>query len=91
MRVKSSIWAIVWFVNDALITKLGWPVALPRFSSRPSERMMIVLPSANTHWSTCGLMLTRSTSSAAIRPAMSISLSKCPMLPSTALCFMRRI
>ena len=26
---QSSIWAMVWLVNDADITKLGWPVAQP--------------------------------------------------------------
>jgi hypothetical protein len=33
--VKSSIWASVWLVNEADITNEGWPVALPRFTSRP--------------------------------------------------------
>ena len=27
VMVKSSIWASPWLVNEALITKLGWPVA----------------------------------------------------------------
>jgi hypothetical protein len=27
------------------ITKLGWPVALPRFTRRPSDSSMIFLPS----------------------------------------------
>ena len=89
LRVHSSIWAIVWFVNELLITKLGWPVALPRFSSRPSESTMIEWPSSNTHSSTCGLMLMRSTPGVRARPAMSISLSKWPMLPTIAWCFMR--
>jgi hypothetical protein len=32
----SSIWAITWLVKLFDITKLGWPVAQPRFSRRPS-------------------------------------------------------
>src|SRR5680860_914124 len=40
------------------MTNDGCPVALPRFSRRPSESTMIVRPSGKTHSSTCGLMLT---------------------------------
>ena len=50
---------------------------------------MIALPSGKTHSSTCGLMLTRLTPSTFSRPAMSISLSKWPMLPTIAWCFIR--
>ena len=39
--VNSSIWAIVWLVKELLITNDGWPVALPRFSRRPSDSTMI--------------------------------------------------
>ena len=85
--MNSSIWAIVWFVNEFDITKLGWPVALPRFSRRPSERTMIEWPSEKRHSSTCGLMVIRSMFFVAVRPAMSISLSKWPMLPTIAWCF----
>ena len=87
--MNSSICAIVWFENDDDITKLGWPVALPRFSSRPSDSTMIAWPSGKTHLSTCGLMLILSIPSTLARPAMSISLSKWPMLPTIAWCFMR--
>ena len=58
--MNSSICAIVWFVNELDITNDGWPVALPRFSRRPSDSRMIAWPSAKTHSSTCGLMFTRS-------------------------------
>lgn len=34
--VASLIWARVWFAKEQLITKLGWPVAQPRFTRRPS-------------------------------------------------------
>ena len=71
------------------ITKLGCPVALPRFSSRPSDRTITEWPSPKTHSSTCGLMITRRMPGTLARPAMSISLSKCPMLPTIAWCFMR--
>merc|ERR1719401_2004295 len=66
---------------------VGWPVAHPRLSSRPSARTMIPWPSGNTKRSTCGLMLTFW--AAFSRPAMSISLSKCPMFPTMALFFIR--
>src|SRR5688572_31565107 len=32
----SSSWASTWLVNEADMTKLGWPVAQPRFIKRPS-------------------------------------------------------
>ena len=46
-------------------------------------------PSGKTHSSYCGLMLTRRMPDIFARPAMSISWSKWPMLPTTALSFMR--
>ena len=87
--MNSSICAITWLVNEFDITKLGWPVALPRFSRRPSESTMIEWPSEKRHSSTCGLIVMRSMPLVAVRPAMSISLSKWPMLPTIAWCFMR--
>ena len=39
--VKSSICAIVWLAKELLITKDGCPVALPRFSRRPSDSTMM--------------------------------------------------
>jgi hypothetical protein len=36
----SSIWASTWLVNDVDITNDECPVALPRFTSRPSESRM---------------------------------------------------
>ena len=50
---------------------------------------MIVWPSANRHSSTCGLIVVRVTPGVRARPAMSISLSKCPMLPTIAWCLVR--
>ena len=47
---------------------------------------MIEWPSANFHSSTCGLMLIRSAPDFSSF-AISISLSKWPMLPTIALCF----
>ena len=38
------------------MTKLGWPVALPRFIRRPSDSTMIELPEVNVHSWTCGLI-----------------------------------
>ena len=69
------------------MTKLGWPVALPRLSSRPSDSTITAWPSGKTHLSTWGLMLTRWMPGNLARPAMSISLSKWPMLPTMAWCF----
>ena len=48
---------------------------------------MIEWPSWKVHSSTCGLMLTRLMPGDFAMPAMSISLSKCPMLPTMAWCF----
>jgi hypothetical protein len=56
--VNSSIWASTWLVKLIDITKLGCPVALPRFSSRPSASTMTEWPSGKTNSSTCGLMST---------------------------------
>ncbi len=78
------------------MTKLGWPVALPRFSRRPSDSTITLCsgePSvaANVHSWTCGLISVRVTPWVRARPAMSISLSKWPMLPRMALFFIRPI
>mmetsp|Transcript_15557 Transcript_15557/g.54045 ORF Transcript_15557/g.54045 Transcript_15557/m.54045 type:complete len:422 (+) Transcript_15557:392-1657(+) len=73
------------------MTKDGWPVAQPRLSRRPSARMMTPWPSGNSKRSTCGLMLMRFMPFHDSMPAMSISLSKWPMLPTMALFFMRLI
>jgi hypothetical protein len=54
--VKSSICASTWLVNELDITKLGWPVAQPRFTRRPSASRMMRLPSGKMIWSTCGLI-----------------------------------
>ena len=40
---QSSIWAITWLVNEALITKLGCPVAQPRLTNLPSAKRIILL------------------------------------------------
>ena len=39
------------------MTKLGWPVAQPRFTRRPSASMKMLLPPGKVYLSTCGLML----------------------------------
>jgi hypothetical protein len=80
---------MTWFVKLALMTNDGWPVAQPRFSSRPSARIMTLWPSGKRNSSYCGLMLIRSMPGIFFSPAMSISLSKWPMLPTIALSFMR--
>ena len=45
------------------ITNDGWPVALPRFISRPSDSTMIDLPSLKVHRSTWGFTFLRTTPS----------------------------
>ena len=40
---QSSICAITWFVNDALITKLGCPVAHPKLTNLPLAKRIILL------------------------------------------------
>ena len=82
--MKSSIWAIVWLAKLELITKLGWPVPQPRFTSRPLASRMIFLPSGKITWSTCGLISSHLHFSS---EAMSISLSKWPMLQTIAWSF----
>ena len=70
------------------ITKLGWPVALPRFTRRPSDRTMMRLPSGNSTSSTCGFTLCHLKLR---REAIWISESKWPMLQTMALFFIRRM
>ena len=69
------------------MTKLGWPVAQPRFIRRPSASTMIVCPSGKTQVWTCGLTSVFTIPGSFARPAMSISLSKWPMLQTIAWCF----
>src|SRR5438128_2470850 len=54
------------------MTKLGWPVAQPRFSRRPSASTRMLWPSGNRQSSYCGLMLMRSIPAAFLRPAMDV-------------------
>ena len=70
------------------MTKLGWPVAQPRFTSRPSASTMTWWPSGNLQTSVPGFSSSRVAPERA-SPAMSISLSKWPMLQTMALCFIR--
>ncbi len=85
--------AMVWLVNELDITNDGWPVAQPRFMSRPSASTRMLLPDfLKTNSSYWALMLTRSTTPALVEAysaAMSISLSKCPMFATIALSFIR--
>merc|ERR1719506_2894958 len=69
------------------ITNDGWPVAQPRFSRRPDASTITPWPSGKMKRSTCGLMLSILMPLKVSRPAMSISLSKWPMLPTIALFF----
>ena len=69
------------------MTKHGWPVALPRFIRRPSDSTMIESPSSKVHSWTCGLISVLVMPGTLARPAMSISLSKWPMLATIALFF----
>ena len=76
---------MVWLAKLELITKLGWPVPQPRFTSRPLASRMMRLPSGKITWSTCGLISSHRWRSS---EAMSISLSKWPMLQTMAWSFM---
>ena len=60
-------------VKLADITKLGWPVAQPRFTRRPCASRMMRLPLGISISSTCGLI---SSHFMFLRPATWISLSK---------------
>ena len=63
-------------------------MALPRFTSRPSDSRMMRLPSGNSISSTCGLMLVHFRF---FRCAIWISLSKWPMLQTMARSFISRM
>mmetsp|Transcript_26917 Transcript_26917/g.55867 ORF Transcript_26917/g.55867 Transcript_26917/m.55867 type:complete len:202 (+) Transcript_26917:104-709(+) len=91
LLAQISSCASTWFVKEHDMTNDGWPVAQPRLSRRPSARMITPWPSANRKRSTCGLMFCRTMPGNLARPAMSISLSKWPMLPTIALFFIRDI
>ena len=56
---NSSIWAITWLLNEQLITKLGWPVAQPRLTRRPSASTRMAWPSGKVHRSVPGLSWSR--------------------------------
>ena len=47
----------IWLAKLLLMTKLGCPVAQPRFTRRPSASRKILWPSGKVYLSTCGLML----------------------------------
>jgi hypothetical protein len=86
-RTRQSGRARTWLVNEHDMTNEGWPVAQPRLSRRPSARMMMPWPSGKTKRSHCGLIVWRLMPCQLMTPAMSISLSKWPMLPTIALFF----
>ncbi|KFM24324.1 hypothetical protein F751_3042 [Auxenochlorella protothecoides] len=79
---------MTWLVKEQDMTNEGCPVAQPRLSRRPSASTMTPWPSGKMKRSTWGLMVWRVMPGFSSRPAMSISLSKCPMLPTMALFFM---
>mmetsp|Transcript_46701 Transcript_46701/g.123968 ORF Transcript_46701/g.123968 Transcript_46701/m.123968 type:complete len:202 (-) Transcript_46701:829-1434(-) len=87
LLAQISSCASTWLVKEHDMTNEGWPVAQPRLSRRPSARMMTPWPSGKTKRSHWGLMFWRTTPGNLVRPAMSISLSKWPMLPTMALFF----
>ncbi|MNN46840.1 hypothetical protein D3C81_1612390 [compost metagenome] len=87
MFAHRSICASVWLANELDITKLGWPVAQPRLTRRPSASRKIALPFGKMYLSTCGLMLTCFTPGKATSASTWISLSKWPMLQTMAWSF----
>jgi len=74
-------------VKEFDITKLGWPVAHPKFNNLPSAKIKTPCPSGNTHLSNYGLILTLTIPGHDLTPAISISLSKWPIFPTIALFF----
>ena len=52
VSVHRASWASTWLVNELDITNDGWPVAQPRFTSRPSASRRIEWPSGNVYLST---------------------------------------
>src|SRR6218665_2475770 len=79
---------MVWLAKLADITKLGWPVPQPRFTSRPLASKMMRLPSGKITWSTWGLISSQRYGASV---ATWISLSKWPMLQTMAWSFIASI
>src|SRR6218665_15263 len=79
---------MVWLAKLADITKLGWPVPQPRFTSRPLASKMMRLPSGKITWSTWGLISSQRDGASV---ATWISLWKWPMLQTMAWSFIASI
>src|SRR6266849_4659264 len=75
-------------VKEADITNEGCPMALPRFTRRPSDNRIMRLPFGKVISSTCGLMLVHFRLR---KCAIWISLSKWPMLQTMARSFIARM
>jgi hypothetical protein len=82
--IESQTTRLLWFAKLFDITKLGCPVAQPRFTSWPSARIRMLLPLSNVYLSTCGLMFSFFTPFSAFSGSIWISLSKWPMLHTIA-------
>merc|ERR1740123_2174169 len=80
---QSSIWASTWLEKEADITKLGWPMAQPRLTRRPSARRIRFFPFCRVYLSTCGLMLVFCLQLSSSHFTW-ISQSKCPILQNMA-------
>ena len=73
-------------MNELDITKEGCPVAQPKFTKRPSAKTIMSFP-LMLYKSTCGLISFFVCPWFPFNQAISISLSKCPMLQTIALSF----
>src|SRR4051794_41798223 len=83
---------MTWLLNEFDMTKLGWPVALPRFSSRPSDSTMIEWAgrseeAGKKHSGTCGLVSVLTVPGVLGRAGMLVSLSEGAVLATVARCF----
>jgi hypothetical protein len=82
-----SICASVWLVNEFDITKLGWPVAQPRFTRRPSASMEDAVAVGEGVLVDLGLDVESLARPWVLSLSTWISLSKWPMLQTMAWSF----
>jgi hypothetical protein len=82
--VKSAICAMTWFVKLELITKLGWPGGAAEVHEAPAREHDELLAVREDEVIDLRLDVLLADAGRGLEVAMSISLSKCPMLQRIA-------